>query len=258
MPLYCVRAASRVFLSYPMKVLLCAAIFSAQSGFGTTVIVLRVKDKVWIAADSMQTSEKLTTHRSACKILKSGHFYWAASGAVSDNVTGFKLSALVDRVKSQEGSLRSKLDTFILESKKPLAQELTAIKKVDPVYFSEALSRQCIWEIVFVGIERRRPTFVWVCIGGREVNGQIILDGTSQQASTTVDPLGDVLLLGESEAAKSYIVDRRSKLNTDPIGVLRGSIVVEELEKPQLVGGEISIVEISDNGLTWIDKGKCK
>ena len=240
-------------------VLVCTVIFAAQCSFGTAVIVLRSKGEIWIAADSMETDQTGTNSRSACKILNTGQFYWAAAGPVySDTTTGFEVSTFVDGIKSEKGTLRSKMNAFITKSKDPFARELASIEKDDPIGFAKLIAYTCLWQVVFVGSEGGHPAFVWACVTAREVNGQIILDGTPEEPPGGQPAEGDFLGIGETEEARAYLAKHRSEIVTDPAGVLRASIIVEESAKPQLVGGEVNILEISGNGRNWIAKGKCK
>lgn len=117
--------ATRLFI-----VLICMVVLAAQYCSGTAVIVLRNGNKLWIAADSMQTDQTGTIFRSDCKILEKGEFYWAAAGPVySDSRTGFEVKTLVDGIRSKKGTLRSEMNTFIAKSKGPIASELASIRK---------------------------------------------------------------------------------------------------------------------------------
>ena len=236
-----------------------AIFLTSQSCFATAVVILRKGNTIWIAADSLQTNRTGGITRLACKVMNGGQFWWAAAGPVySDPATGFEVSAQVDAVKSKRGAIKSKMNSFVSNSKPAFVAELKSIKSRDPIGFAKVMGYHCLIQIAFAGIERGRATFVWTCMTAIEADGQIMISGTPDEAPLKGDPLADMVLLGETTEAASYIRKHKSELNGDPIAVIRQSIVYQESAEPQMVGGEVSILELSSSGAKWVDKGECK
>jgi hypothetical protein len=189
--------------------------------------------------------------------LEEGEFYWAAAGPVYIDIRrGFQVKNLVDRIKSEKGTLRSRMKAFIANSKQPIAKELASIRKDDRTFFAKLLTYNSLLQIVFVGFEEEHPAFVWASLTAREVNGRVVVDGTVEEPPR--DQSSGLLGIGETIQAQEYIRKNGSRLATDPIGVIRESIIVQELAEPQMVGGNVSILQISRDGKQWIDKGVCK
>jgi hypothetical protein len=239
--------------------LLFVLISSAQRSFGTAVLVLRSRNTIWIAADSMESDQYLKSHRSACKISSRGQFYWAASGPLySDPQTGFDVSALMARIKFEDGNLRSKMDTFLSKSKHPFARELAAVKRASPATYSKFLTYQYLLQIIFVGFENGQPTWTLGTLTGHEVNGQITIDDASNEAPFLAEHRTDVQGIGETREAREYLNNHHPEVRNDPVAALRESVLIEERALPQEVGGKVSILEISGIGTRWVEKGECK
>jgi hypothetical protein len=64
--------------------------------------------------------------------------------------------------------------------------------------------------------------------------------------------------IGESQEAQKYLDAHRDEFTKNNPKVLRDALLFEEKEKPDYVGGEINILEISTTGHHWIEQGACE
>jgi hypothetical protein len=161
----------------PWIVFICIFIMvSPRCSLGTSIVVLLHAGKVWIAADSMLTSDTGTQHSYTCKIIDEGRFYWGAAGQLTvDPNTGFAVEKLVDKVKAKKGSLRDVMNAFIVNAKGPITQELLFIKRTYPAGFVELTSHPgFLFSVVFVGVENGQPLVLATDMTVQKVGDKIV------------------------------------------------------------------------------------
>ena len=66
-----------------------------------------------------------------------------------------------------------------------------------------------------------------------------------------------MLGIGETVHALDYIHNHANEIITDPVGVIRNSIVAEEQMNGRRVGRKISVLRVSGMGAGWEEKGEC-
>lgn len=237
-----------------------ALIFISSASFGTAVIFLYSQGKIWVAADTMQTDRVHHHAVSACKILNGGNFFWAvATPLYNDLFSGFDFSKLMNIPKSDSGTLRSKMDVFLKEAKEPLITELKFIRNNAPDRFADFISRKCLWQVAFVGFESSRRTFEVACISVKASGGDLTLEVPQHLGPAKGYEIdGSFFGIGESKEAQKYLDAHREEFTKDNAKVLRDALLLEEKEKPEYVGGEINILEISSDGHRWIAQGACE
>jgi hypothetical protein len=112
--------------------------------------------------------------------------------------------------------------------------------------------KNSLFQFVFVRVENGHPLALMKQITVELSEGKQIVDGTTP-ARAKEGPAG----IGEYLEAVDFIQARYDGIETDPVGLIRDAVVVEEHAKPKIVGGKISILAITADGGKWIDKGEC-
>jgi hypothetical protein len=112
--------------------------------------------------------------------------------------------------------------------------------------------KNSLFQFVFVRVENGHPLALMKQITVELSEGKLIVDGTTP-ARAKEGPAG----IGEYLEAVDFIQARYDGIETDPVGLIRDAVVVEEHAKPKIVGGKISILAITADGGKWIDKGEC-
>jgi hypothetical protein len=117
------------------SIALLVVIVVSPHSFATTIIVLLHNDEIWIAADSKEGNPNGDV-RYRCKIISGGNFYFGAATYIyDDDASGFSIPKLIGQIKSDGRTLEDTVKAFVETAKRPVAEELVFMRKVDPKYF---------------------------------------------------------------------------------------------------------------------------
>jgi hypothetical protein len=244
--------------------IICAIVFSFSAySTGTEFIVAHHDGTIWIAADSMSISNDSAkrTPTYVCKIFNEGRFYWTVAAVPYDDpLTGFSVAKLVNQIKSTKGTIRDSMNAFIANSKAPIAKEIIHIRKTYPSDFATDFGKFMVHhgkanliKVVFVGVESGQLVAESVSMTAEEINNHIVVSGTPVELAAEKD-----WFLGNRNDARDFIDQNRQRIASDPAGLVRDTVLLEERLHPGEVGGPISILQVTDAGGKWIEQGECK
>jgi hypothetical protein len=250
----------RAYSAWGKIICIIILVLSPADASGTSIIVIRSRRQLWLAADSKQIENTGKFARNVCKIIKQESFYWAASSPFySDPYTGFEVEGLMKQIHADKGTLVSAMRAFIEGAKGPLVRELQSMKTDDPALYGKIVKhKQSPLEVVFVGLEESQPTIVWANFIATESRGAIVVSAipNSPEEPSVERPFG-FLGMGEFSEAERYIRANGSKLSTDTVGVIRNSMAAEE-KVSKIVGSPFTIIRLDASGVAWVDRGKCE
>jgi hypothetical protein len=242
--------------------LLCLLATVAPYSHATAVVVVGEKGTVWMAVDSQETkfgSDHTVATRFKCKLIDEGTFYWGAASAFYENPDiGYSVKDLVDQIRDTKGTLTAKMQTLIANTQVPFAKDLAYIKATSPAGYAELVAGGAtVFNIVFVGVQSGHVDAVWAHVEARILPmGKVVVTGTTKEENLSARD--DYIAIGLSAEALSYIAANMRLIA--PATLLRKAISIEDDSEPQpkTVGGKISVLRVTSQGGTWIDKGECK
>jgi hypothetical protein len=240
-------------------VVLVCIVAIAPNSFATTIVALRHGNAIWIAADSMQVGSDDLGNRAVryqCKLTKEGTFYWGASANVYiDDISGFSIPKLVHQV---EGKNLYEIAAKIASSAKiPISNEVLSLQKHDPSSFGglKPVDTFRFAKVVFLGVENRKPQIFFVTFMVHLNNEQFTVSSVGPETLPKGSDSGGA---GVIDDALAYIAAHQEQISSDPVGVLRNSVLAEEKAFPANIGGKTSIIQLSPNGIKWVENGECQ
>jgi len=127
---------------------------------GTILVVLKNRDEVILAADSLVTVTQegsTTTYRQECKIQQVEDAAFAIAGLHKCHLTRFDAYAIARSALLQSGRIDKAMRTFRKQVRKPLYRALAAVKDQTPEDYVRDHENQEALTAVFVGFERGTP-----------------------------------------------------------------------------------------------------
>jgi len=259
-PIATVFGDVRVITHYPYlrKASLLASLFLAvlhSNAHATTIIVVRLASKIYIAADGKAVRGTGEAHQ-VCKILQCGPTFVSFSGHPS--LPNFSALEVASNACGADKNIVDCIDAFekIAAPKIKDAAELYRI--LDRAKFSEMFEGgdRIVLQAIFAGFNGETP-IVYVL--------EFKVTNTSDQP-TMIQPIrhsylnrlsgnqADVLLFGQ-KAAILQSPNRTLDIATIE-SQLRQMIQVEIKGEPALVGPPIDILRITSGGAEWVDQEK--
>jgi len=227
---------------------------------GTTVVVLRDRQQIIIAADSGGWSPTSPTPLSICKIVSTHDVVFSSAGLLEDRPSKFDVTKIATQAFSENGSILQREATFSELISKPLLRAIWRIKRDTPkVFDTEIVGKPQALQVVFTGFENGRPIYVADFFSVRQRKGRISIRFSGNRCPGGCNDKGNsYLLMGEISAAQAKI-SAGSFWTSDLIRDARTLIDIEIAARPDNVSGPIDILRVSGEGLTWVQrKPDCK
>ncbi len=222
----------------------------STSILATTLIGIRVKDGFVIAADSKVTYKGVGAKgpTTACKIFRSGRFYFAIAGMASDRNRDFFPEKIVAQSFTDSDSFESSIERMELAVSDSLKIEMKRLKIEDHERFDGAQTDGGdVLTILAAAMVGDTPY-----MGGR---GFSYLDGTIptieiRRVSCPGDCPGDeyVFFAGEQDAARKTINELFKNGVRMNVEFARKLVESEIQASPDDVGPPINILRVDKNG----------
>jgi hypothetical protein len=216
-------------------------------GFATTIVAifqnLGGETRIVLGADGLQGTMDGQGHRGPwrdeCKIAQIGPYYYAVAGPPYDPTHGYDAYRTLKRALSREGSFQEKANWF----ETTVLQEMNAI-----TYWPSSL--RAVGALVVNSAEF--PEYY---------RAEILRDSLGQWEFGPRTGVRDQLPMNTRIVAlgiNDHIRMPPVELLARPIDAVKELISVEAKEHPGEVGGSISIVEFTQKGTRWIERGACQ
>jgi hypothetical protein len=234
----------------------CIVIIGPPS-YGTTVIFIRRGTTIWIAADSQQTGFDQFGNKKAvrfqCKLIKENSFYWASSTNYYADSTGFSIQKLVQAAKGN--TLHEIAANLADTAKQPILDEVENVEnQIPPEKRRTTDAAMLFGTVLFLGLDDQKPAVFIVRFTVQRTNRKetVRSDGPIPFTETSVG--GGIGIFDEG---LDYMTAHRAEIASNPIGILRNSVLQEEHKFPDDIGGKMSILQLSSDGFRWIENGEC-
>lgn len=240
-----------------LAVVLSAFLFLTDAGSATTIVVIRGRTEVVLAADSKATYEAGSAAENAgpvSKIYGIGNLFLAVSGLVQDPETNFSVPQIVSDATRGLATVAEKMQALENRLGAALQTEVPAIKERDPDLYQKLVSGQSgLISLVVVGAEKGVPF-----AKGVEFTLTSSPQGLRASAKENSCP-GDCFLgvktlwLGQSQAIAKYMESHRTPRK--PYADFARFLVQLEIDsKAEGVEGPIDIVRVTAAGAEWIQR----
>jgi hypothetical protein len=203
--------------------------------------------------DSKASDLKGNPIANICKIRRAGRFYLAMSGFYDNPATGFDAWKLAGAATEKAGSVPEAASLAEKAISGPLHAAVEELRKADPKGFEANFSESYLTFFV-VGTDSKKPL----------ASARSFAPGETQAAEYPGDHLvrpGSVALnnFGERLALdKKYPRQTQGlRAGADPLAAAREFLQIEIDGEPAKVGPPISILELTEQGSAWIERGLC-
>jgi hypothetical protein len=233
----------------------------ASAGFANTAIIAAYSPTlVVIGADSLESTDT-TSRWIQCKIGETNKVAWASSGIKTRKVAPIQFDA--DQVASQ--AVKSSHDfgdiitNFIVRASDALTPLLKWMATSMPDAFAKHALAQCPLQIIFAGIDhdKIRMSAVQFHLESNS-NAHAIIFAISRYDCPSPKCLTRPVL-GTYEAINAeFARDPNIWEQLGFISTIKKLLTVEKAARPDIVGGPLSIVQITPDGITWPERGACQ
>ena len=225
-----------------------------QHSLATSVLVIEMKaDIVYLAADGLQRQSLSGQTSPFCKIKKLGNVYWAAaSNSYLNPNTGFDVEKIVASIGAT-GTIESMMQRFIKAVNEPLEREVAAIERNEPTEYAHYIAgTHDPLEIVFVGMEKGRPTWAVTRFFVKLDKDHIVIAPLREPRVRPGTGLG---LWGP---AGDYVIDHLADFALDPTKTINQGLQRAADADPTGVGRPFSVLRFTSSGPRWLERGECK
>lgn len=223
----------------------------------TTVVAIRTRTEVVIAADSMASGgADFRVEEAVCKIRVHGNTVVATAGFMSSPPLGISIESLVRETFSSERCVRENVDQFTRRFIPAMEQVIRWAQKHSAQDWSEYQRAEC-FQALFAGFEHGEAILLhrtFACLADFQGRAYVI---PARRADCPGDCIRDGLryvALGESEEL-TVLAKPESfwKEHQDRTAAARLLVAAEVRGKPDRVGPPINIVRITENGVECAD-----
>lgn len=209
----------------------------------TTVLVLYTPSAIYIASDSQISKIDGSEARSGCKIHVSEHFVWASAGLLYETAGPFDIRNIVQKILRQGPNFVDAMDQLEREItiEYPGARDRAIALGAKPL---QAITQTVVADSDFTSV------------------GMIYAHDKSverrQCPGKTCNSAIGLLELGEHGEVDRILDERHSIWKEMGIAEAFDYLITAQKHKtPLFVSGPIAIVQLSGQGIKWIQYGAC-
>jgi len=224
----------------------------------TSLVVLKLPTEIVIAADSKRTDPRVAgLSMTACKIVRTSSFAFAATGYNQDEATGFNVSNLAFQASRTPGDISEKVRFFEQQASEQLVRSAEWFQANDQRVFELLLRTNAGFSIVFAGLDSSTPVLYERSFTfSKDGDGRIEVSTWARNFPDPKDrdpqPLS---AYGETDAIREFLATQRDSLSGEtPVEVARRLVEMEIAAKPDKVGPPVDIIRVDRNGIQWVEK----
>jgi len=220
-------------------------------GSSTTVVVIRTREHIVVAADSLWfQSSDWRNYRPvlACKLMQVGHIYFAVSAFDTD---ALEVRAIARKAMAASVSVNQAAESF-LHNADQMARRTAAHEAQSTI---DMCRKKICVEAIFFGIERGIPVFSRVAlqqVGGSRASLKFIphKDGCPGNCDRQKKKLW---IVGQrDEALRRQREDPEFMTRNSDEEIARQLVEFEKAAVPHYVGGPIDVLALDVNGAHWV------
>jgi hypothetical protein len=235
----------------------CGICLSLSNTAGaTSVIVVRTPSTIYLGADSKIKSLDGSRQGTFCKIGISHDIFWGEAGIISDAITHFDSTSIVNNIMSQTSSISTRIADFENVTLLSLRNVLRSLRDSDPLNFVQKYGDRRVpaFQIVFAYFYNDAPRVIAIDFMTKLNNiGEPDIDVVEHNFDDIY-----FIFIGQHKAIEAEIAHNKSIWKDYGIPTaIRHLLQIEISAVPEDVGPPIALVEIDQNGASWISKGVC-
>jgi hypothetical protein len=235
-----------------------AALILVSAAHATTLVAIWSPGELLLAADSavIKTSGGLEFRDVGCKIGEGAGTYYALSGLIDDEASGYSAARYAKEAASSGGSLERQADRFVAAVQVPLRSELDALRRDDPSQFGYLAHGHPALQAIFAGIENGQPSLV--------VAGFGLTPGGDLSSFVSVIARGDdgrgprIIYAGHQSQIRAYLDSHPDWYGGDRGDLVRKLVQMEIDSSKGQVAGPVDILSIDASGPHWLQHKQCQ
>jgi hypothetical protein len=253
-----------LILSVSSLTLLCAAgVFAQGFGYGTAVVVLRSSDVLLAAVDSKEIyrdyrdGKAIVDERTTCKLAAAGPYYAMVAGlahgtngfdALKEARQSYRASDGLGDIAARAGSAEPRL----------LIPLLKAIRDHDPADFAQRYRGQTVLQLTLMGRDNGSPRVIVLEFIENESTADS-LDLSTRRMSCPGDCPNPTAayFLGTHDRIDEAVTHDMNLIRHPDESRVEKLIHFEYTDRPDLVGGPLSMIRIGKSGGTILRPGAC-
>jgi hypothetical protein len=246
-------------------ILFLAITFWPKCGYSTAIIAVWTPYTAVIGADSLLGFSKSQKTQLMCKIGQTNNIFWAASGIVhtSDqadvNFNVYRIAA--DAIKASP-NFDGAVATFEARFTVAAVRDLRWKAQFDPSEF--AYAKHFFLQIVFAGLDNNKP---------RMAIRQFSVESNSSAKAVSVTTMGVEntcpsphcgailsMAMGTNDAMVADVTRNEPDiwLSIGIVPAVKKLLTIQATATPDIVGGPLSVVQITSSGIKWPVVGICE
>jgi hypothetical protein len=234
----------------------CVVTLLAAPLFATTVIVIRTPQGIVLSADSL--ADEGNFHPNICKIEANENqsMFFTLAGFVKHGLK-FSAFALAEKAAAEAEVPQEAATKFASSAFEPFQRAVLEVKRTNPVSYKKILTGPEPLQIIFAAVQNNTPLVALVVFKVRDQGGDVSFEQQTYLCPGDGCPKGGrIFLLGEHTADDAYMQNPSFRVD-DPVAVARQLVEIEVQASPDKVGRPISILKVTREGPSWIDRGMC-
>jgi len=244
-------------MRYPIAV--AAFVLLAVASKATTLVALWSPGEVLLAADSavIKTAGDLNFQTVGCKIGEGAGTYYALSGLIDDEASGYSATRYASEAANSGGNLETEAANFVAAAQDPLKKELNGMRRDDPTQFALLAQGHPALQAIFAGTEDGQPALVVAGFGvapSGELNSfvRVVAKGNDGRGPR-------IIYAGQQSQIKAYIKGHPDWYQGDRSELVRKLVQLEIDASEGQVGGPVDVLSIDGAGAHWIQhKQSCR
>lgn len=234
---------------------------TAGFGAGTSVVILRSPQILLAAVDSKETYHEYLSdgterviERMQCKVAKIGSYY-AIVANVTRGSNGFDALHELGTLYRSGDSIDALAGRAMAAFPGRLESLLTLIRSASPTVFATNYRDQPATEIALLGVSERRPEARIVVFVTTERASTVVVTPRVVPCPATCKTYG--YALGTTEKVIEAFRSHPAIFNRPTQERLESLIQLEYADRPDVVGGPLSILKVTPSGVTQVRDGAC-
>ena len=240
-----------------------APFFGPGFGYGTAVVVLRSSEVVLAAVDSKEIyreyrdGKAIVDERTTCKLTAAGPYYAIVAG-LSHGTNGF--DALKEAAQSYSageglGEMAIRAESSVPRLLVPLLRD---IRDMDPADFALRYRGQTVLQLTLIGREKGSPRVIVLEFVEKESDADsLILSTRSRSCPGDCPNPTSAYFLGTHDKIDEAVTRDNTLIRRPDESRVEKLIHFEYIDRPDLVGGPLSMVKVGKSGGTVLRRGAC-
>jgi hypothetical protein len=223
------------------------AVVLSISALATSIVAYRTSTSITIGVDSKLVQLGSTKDSLICKIFRQKGTYFAIAGMLDDSGANFHVDQIIRTDANSYRTFEQRVDAVEKDVGLQFEKEQLWLRAHDPAQFREFIKRSKYIEVVLVEIVSGVPSMVALKFNLDEQTGKVrrqrvSCPGTCGNAQEVIYRLG-----------KNVPTERSIKNSVPPADFVKRQVEQSSKAFPDIVGGPISILEITPLGSRWIE-----